>query len=320
VLRDSTREAGRAARLVVAIPPGHPASLGINVARAVFDEPTLYHFTSPRAADDNPTDGNAPRYAVEHRLAPWNAASATACIGPSDRRRPPPGRSPARRHPVKEYQPTPATNGVLFLDEVAEFHADVLDSLRQPLEEGVVRVARASHRTTFPARFQLVAAMNPCPCGDGGSPGGCRCGEQALARYRRRLSGPLVDRFDLRVPVARPDARHLVGGGPGETTATVAERVLEARARAAARGVRCNALLTPAGLDQHAPLASETTDRLEALLRVGRISARGLQRVRRVALTLADLAGDTAPLRTSHFDTAIGLRCEPITSTQRLAG
>ncbi len=213
-----------------------------------------------------------------------------------------------------------ATNGVLFLDEVAEFHADVLDSLRQPLEEGVVRVARASHRTTFPARFQLIAAMNPCPCGDGGSPGGCRCSDQSLARYQRRLSGPLVDRFDLRVPVARPDPRHLVGGGPGETTAVVAERVLEARARAASRGVRSNALLTPAGLDQHAPLAADTSDRLEVLLRTGRISARGLQRVRRVALTLADLAGDTAPLRTSHFDTAIGLRCEPMTSTRRLAG
>ena len=213
-----------------------------------------------------------------------------------------------------------ATNGVLFLDEVAEFHADVLDSLRQPLEEGVVRVARASHRTTFPARFQLIAAMNPCPCGDGGSPGGCRCSDQSLARYQRRLSGPLVDRFDLRVPVARPDPRHLVGGGPGEPTAVVAERVLEARARAAARGVRSNALLTPVELDQHASLAADTTDRLEVLLRTGRISARGLQRVRRVALTLADLAGDTAPLRTSHFDTAIGLRCEPITSTRRLAG
>lgn len=213
-----------------------------------------------------------------------------------------------------------ATNGVLFLDEVAEFHADVLDSLRQPLEEGVVRVARANYRVLFPARFQLVAAMNPCPCGDGGSPGGCRCNERALARYRRRLSGPLVDRFDLRIPVARPDPRLLVGGVPGETTAIVAERVVEARARAEARGVRCNGQLSSAALDEHAPLAHDAADRLEALLRSGRLSARGLQRVRRVALTLADLAGETGPVRTAHLDTAMGLRCEPMATTARMAG
>jgi magnesium chelatase family protein len=213
-----------------------------------------------------------------------------------------------------------ATNGVLFLDELAEFHADVLDSLRQPLEEGVVRVARASYRTTFPARFQLVAAMNPCPCGDGGVPGGCRCGGHAMARYARRLSGPLVDRFDLRIPVSRPDPHLLVGGAPGESSAVVAERVLEARARAAARGVRSNSDLQSSDLELHAPLTSEAGDQLEQLLRTGRLSARGLQRVRRVALTLADLCGDPAPLGTGHLETAIGLRCEPMATITRLAG
>ena len=213
-----------------------------------------------------------------------------------------------------------ATNGVLFLDELAEFNVEVLDSLRQPLEEGVVRVARASHRTTFPARFQLVGAMNPCPCGDGGSPGGCRCSDHALARYVRRLSGPLVDRFDLRVPVTRPDPRHVVGGSPGESSSSVAERVLSARTRAAERGVRCNAQLRSSDLERHAPLAADAAERLESMLRDNRLSARGLQRVRRVALTLDDLADESPPLRSSHLATAVSLRTEPVAAALRLAG
>src|SRR3546814_6651509 len=100
-----------------------------------------------------------------------------------------------------------ATNGVLSLDGLAEFAPHVIDALRQPLEEGVVRVARAAATVTFPARFLLVAAMNPCPCGYGSQPGGCRCTEGARLRYQRRLSGPLLDRFDLRVEVRRPTVR-----------------------------------------------------------------------------------------------------------------
>ena len=124
-----------------------------------------------------------------------------------------------------------ACNGVLFLDELAEFAQHVLDALRQPLEEGVVRVARAAGTVTFPARFLLVAAMNPCPCGYGGRPGGCRCTDGARARYQRRLSGPLLDRFDLRVEVTRPSVSDLMGTDRSEPTAAVRERVLAARAR-----------------------------------------------------------------------------------------
>ena len=123
-----------------------------------------------------------------------------------------------------------ACNGVLFLDELAEFAQHVLDALRQPLEEGVVRVARAAGTVTFPARFLLVAAMNPCPCGYGGRPGGCRCTDGVRARYQRRLSGPLLDRFDLRVEVTRPSVSDLMGTERNETTAAVRERVLAARA------------------------------------------------------------------------------------------
>ncbi len=104
-----------------------------------------------------------------------------------------------------------ATHGVLFLDELAEFIAPVIDGLRQPLEEGVVRVSRARASVTFPAKVLLVAAMNPCPCGEGGPPGACPCNEAVRHRYVRRVSGPLVDRFDLRVPVMRPSVDDLLG-------------------------------------------------------------------------------------------------------------
>ncbi len=204
-----------------------------------------------------------------------------------------------------------ATNGVLFLDELGEFPASVLDALRQPLEEGAVRVCRARSSLTFPARFLLVAAMNPCPCGEGGPPGSCRCTDAARARYGRRLSGPLLDRFDLRIPVARPDVGELLGGPPGEGTAVVARRVATARALAAERGVRANAELPPGRLDEVAPLSAPAWRVLEWRLRAGSLSARGLHRVRRVARTLADLDGAPAQLTEEHVCAALELRVEP---------
>lgn len=209
-----------------------------------------------------------------------------------------------------------ANFGVLFLDELAEFPAAVLDTLRQPLEEGVIRVCRARASVTFPARFLLVAAMNPCPCGEGLTPGRCRCGESARLRYAGRISGPLLDRFDLRVTVDRPEIGQLLPTGPtppggGESTATVAERVLAARAMAAARGVRCNAELPAPLLDELAPLSRPARAVLEARLRHGRLSARGLHRVRRVACTLADLGGRTGPLGEDDICGALLLRGEP---------
>ena len=182
-----------------------------------------------------------------------------------------------------------ACNGVLFLDELAEFAQHVLDALRQPLEEGVVRVARAAGTVTFPARFLLVAAMNPCPCGYGGRPGGCRCTDGARARYQRRLSGPLLDRFDLRVEVTRPSVSDLMGTDRSEPTAAVRERVLAARAVAAERGVATNAAIPVDRLDELAPLHPDAADVLAQALKSGRLSARGLHRVRRVARTVADL-------------------------------
>jgi magnesium chelatase family protein len=207
-----------------------------------------------------------------------------------------------------------AHSGVLFLDEMGEFPTSILDALRQPLEEAVVRVARAKASVTFPARFLLVGATNPCPCGEGGPAGSCRCSEVARLRYHRRLSGPLLDRFDLRVMVSRPDVRALLGGPPGESTAEVAARVAAAREIARARGVRANAELPPERLDEVAPLTAVAAGLLEEKLRSGRLSARGLHRVRRVARTVADLAGGSDVIGEEHVCLALGLRADVVSA------
>lgn len=201
-----------------------------------------------------------------------------------------------------------ATNGILFLDELGEFGLHVLNSLRQPLEEGVVRVARAKASIEYPARFLLVGATNPCPCGNAAGPGGCYCSPGERARYTRRLTGPLLDRFDLRVLVSRPDVSQLLGGAPGEDTARVAGRVEAARDVAAARGVRCNAELTAAQLAEVGRLTPAAERILEHKLHSGGLSARGLDRVRRVARTIADLDGAPTVLSDDHVCAALELR------------
>ncbi|MBX3314865.1 MAG: YifB family Mg chelatase-like AAA ATPase [Actinobacteria bacterium] len=200
--------------------------------------------------------------------------------------------------------------GVLFLDELAEFGPSTLDALRQPLESGVVRVSRARFQADLPARVLLVAAMNPCPCGEAGRPGRCRCTTAGLTRYRRRLSGPLLDRFDLRIEVLRPEIEELLGNDRGEATVEVAERVARARERAVARGVRTNAELDGEALDDTAPITDDARELLVTALRSGRLSARGLVRIRRVACTLGDLAGHRGPLGVGHVATALQLRAE----------
>ena len=202
-----------------------------------------------------------------------------------------------------------AHRGVLFLDELAEFSPVVLDALRQPLEEGVVRVARAAVRVELPARFLLVGAMNPCPCGEGGRAGACRCEPPARARYSRRVSGPLLDRFDLRVEVSRPEVAQLLRGGREEPSATVAARVATVRALASERGVRANAQLQGSEIDASAPLTDAATRVLESALRAGRLSGRGVGRVRVVARTIADLRG-AAIVDAEHIALALNLRAE----------
>lgn len=207
-----------------------------------------------------------------------------------------------------------AHRGVLFLDELGEFPVALLEALRQPLEQGEIRISRAVTSVTLPARFLLVAAMNPCPCGEGGRPGSCRCSDHERARYRRRLSGPLLDRFDLRVDVSRPTADELLHRGRSEGTAPVAERVAAARERAQRRGVRFNADLPAEQLDEWAPLSDPAVRLLETALHQGRLSARGLARVRRVALTVADLRRETGALSAEHVGLALSLRSDPLVS------
>lgn len=238
--------------------------------------------------------------------APHHGASAVALVG---------GGSTA----LRPGEISLASGGVLFLDELAEFPAAVLDALRQPLEEGVVRVSRAASRATFPARFLLVAATNPCPCG-GAQPGGCRCSDAARLRYQRRLSGPLLDRFDLRLEVLRPDVDDLLRGPPGEPTAAVADRVAAARRLAIERGVRANAELPGPALDDLAPVEPGAGDLIEVALRAGRLSARGMHRVRRVARTLADLDGRPGPVTVDDVARALMLRSDGGTRPASPAG
>jgi magnesium chelatase family protein len=202
-----------------------------------------------------------------------------------------------------------AHGGVLFMDELGEFPRRVLEALRQPLEHGEISVARAQLRADLPARFQLVAATNPCPCG-GGQPGECECDETRKQRYLARLSGPLLDRFDLRVAVQRPAVSDLIDGDVGERSADVAERVAAARRLAVGRSGGLNATLDAAGLDLHAPLTAAARSLLRREMERGRLSGRGYHRVRRVARTLADLAGVPETIESSHVELALSLRAQ----------
>jgi magnesium chelatase family protein len=216
--------------------------------------------------------------------------------------------------------------GVLFLDELGEFTPAALDGLREPLEEGVIRVSRAHARAVLPARFQLVAATNPCPCG-GGPPGSCECDDVARLRYIRRLSGPLLDRFDLRVAVQRPSVDDLLDSAGGEPTSVVAARVAVARDLALARAGRLNAELHGELLDLHARLSPDPLAVLRDEMERGRLTGRGYHRVRRVARTIADLrhvrfsaaAGSVAgDIEVTDVEVALSLRTRVRSTTPGL--
>jgi len=198
-----------------------------------------------------------------------------------------------------------AHHGVIFLDELGEFPANILEGLRQPLEDGHVTIARQGNTTTFPSSLQLVAATNPCPCGfHGDRKVACQCSRSAVDRYRRRLSGPLIDRFDVRVRVGRPRRSDLTGP-VGEASAAVRERVQAAMKRQLARG-RLNRRLGRRELDALAI----TDDALASLARAYdelTLSARGFDRVRRVAKTIADLEENNV-VNSSHVSEALSLR------------
>jgi magnesium chelatase family protein len=201
-----------------------------------------------------------------------------------------------------------AMHGVLFLDELPEFHRSVLEVLRQPLESGRVTVSRAARQAVFPAEFQLVAAMNPCPCGYlGHYSGKCRCTPDQIARYRGRISGPLLDRIDLQIEVPAVPEKDLVCVASGESSDVVRARVEAAHARQRERQGKPNAKLSTREIDQICvPDAAGAMLLKQAISRLG-LSARAYHRVLKVARTIADLANEPL-IASDHVAEAIQFR------------
>jgi magnesium chelatase family protein len=226
--------------------------------------------------------------------SPHHTASAVALVG---------GGSPPRPGEISMAQ-----HGVLFLDELPEFDRSVLEVLREPLESGRISISRAARQAEFPAQFQLVAAMNPCPCGYLGHPSGrCRCTPDQVARYRRKISGPLLDRIDLQIEVPDVPQSDLARGGQGETSDAIRTRVSAARDRQLRRQGNPNAMLSTGEVDRYCTPDRHGARMLDqAVSRLG-FSARAYHRVLKVARTVADLAGER-DLAASHVAEAIQYR------------
>ncbi len=229
--------------------------------------------------------------------SPHHSASSVALVG---------GGSPPRPGEISL-----AHGGLLFLDELPEFARSALEALREPLESGHITISRAARQARFPARFQLVAAMNPCPCGWLGAAAAtgrsCRCAPDTVARYQGKISGPLLDRIDMQVEVPAVRPSELLAGPPGESTATVLARVRPAQARQQARQGLPNAALDGAALEQHAHLEEPARQFLQtAAQRLG-WSGRSLHRVLKVARTIADLA-ERETLEVGHIAEAVQYR------------
>lgn len=202
-----------------------------------------------------------------------------------------------------------AHHGVLFLDELTEWNRSVLEVLREPLESGRIVISRAARQCEFPARFQLVAAMNPCPCGYAGDPSGrCHCSPEQITRYRSRVSGPLLDRIDIQIEVARQPTTALANhGASGEASAPMRQRVIAARDRQLQRAGKPNALLGTREMTRDCALRSADQSLLERAIDKLNLSARAYHRILRLARTIADLAGADA-IDSQHLTEAIGYR------------
>jgi len=237
---------------------------------------------------------SAERWAQRPFQAPHHSASAPALVGGGGVPRP--GEISLAHH------------GVLFLDELPEFERRVLEALREPLETGHIRVSRAARRAEFPARFQLVAAMNPCPCGWlGHGSGKCRCTPDQVARYRGKLSGPLLDRIDLMIDVPAVTEAEITGRAEGESSSVVRARTIAARQRQIERQGKSNAALGPDEVERHClPDCGGAALLKQALTRLD-LSARAYHRILKVARTIADLSGEYI-IRAPHVAEAIQYR------------
>lgn len=208
-----------------------------------------------------------------------------------------------------------ASHGVLFLDEMGEYAPTVLDALRQPLEEGIVNIARAYSSVTMPAKCLLVAATNPCPCG-AGTLSRCSCSTQARQRYMRRFSGPLLDRFDIRVHLVKPSTNELTSETPGESSAVVAKRVAHVHHVSMERQGCLNSSISADSLDEVAPLSHDAMLWLRRKLDDGHLSGRGYHRIRRVARTLADMHGETELINAEWVEMALTMRIPVVSQTE----
>ena len=216
------------------------------------------------------------RWKTRPYRAPHHTASAVAMVGGSSS--------------VRPGEISLSHRGVLFLDELPEFERRVLEVLREPLESGCITISRAARQAQFPARFQLIAAMNPCPCGYAGHAAGrCRCTSDMIARYQGRISGPLLDRIDLQVEVGALDQEELLAPGNGEASVDVAARVLQAAERQRARQGHLNEALSGAELDRACRLDADADQLLRSAMNRLAWSARSYHRVLKVARTIADL-------------------------------
>ncbi len=253
-----------------------------------------FHVAMIRSAAGLSTEsqvGNSPPY-----RAPHHSISMPAMVGGGS-------------HHIRPGEISLASHGVLFLDEMGEFAPSVLDALRQPLEERTVRIARAHSSVEMPANCLVVAATNPCPCGVAVR-ANCECAPVARQRYLRRFSGPLLDRFDVRVHLSRPSTTELTGGSVAESSAAVAERVERVHAIARDRQGCMNSRISGDMLDEVAPLHEDAMAILRKRLDEGTLTGRGYHRVRRVARTLSDLHGEHGVITRAWVDVALQLRAK----------
>jgi magnesium chelatase family protein len=237
---------------------------------------------------------DAQRWRERPFRAPHHSASGPALVGGGNLPRP--------------GEVSLAHQGVLFLDELPEFNRDVLEALREPLESGRISIARAARQAEFPARFQLLAAMNPCPCGHCGDRSGrCRCTPERIARYRGRISGPLADRIDIKLEVPAPRESELLAPVTGEASEAMRARVERARALQLRRQGKSNALLGTREIDRHCGTDRDGDQLLRHALARLLLSARAYHRVLRVARSIADLAGKSS-VAAEHIAEAIQYR------------